>query len=238
MSWFANLVGRKEQPKEQPKVPTQEMSFGYDVAKRNTVVEMNDMQKKMVKTTSKYISELDKYKEIQKFNKQLSKSYIANLNIIVDVSKILNMYMETIDVIRTQISRAEQALGKPLDAQELSYLSDMTKENIMQLSKKFFEETGKLQTMYSKNPEYKNESDKLNIARTNFESTMTQLTRETNPKLGSLLAANSGVASSSSQPQPQPPVKLYGGVSQIKKNKSNKKSNKKSNNKSKKTNNK
>ena len=91
----------------------------------------------------------------------MTKGYIANLDIMVDVSKLLNMYLETFELIRTQVDRAEKALGKPLDAEELSYLAVITKENIQNLAKSFLAESSKLQNLFSKNPEYQNEAQHL-----------------------------------------------------------------------------
>lgn len=171
MSWFSSAS-------DQPKNTT----FGYDIEKKNTVIEMREVGKKLEKTTTKYIGELDKYKEIQKFNKQLTKGYIANLDIMVDVSKLLNMYMETFEVIRTQVDRAEKALGKPLDADELSYLAVITKENIQNLAKSFLSESGKLQNLFSRNPEYQNEAQHLasaqNGIKDTFQSWASTTTRE------------------------------------------------------------
>jgi hypothetical protein len=165
-SWFSGIMG--QQPKKE------ETTFGYNIDKKNTVSEMHNMKTKMVKTTSNYIGELSKYKEIAKFNKQLSKSYIANLDIIVDVSKVLNMYMETFEVVRSQIERAEQALGKKLDAEDLGYLSEITKENIAALSKNFMTETEKLRLLFGKNPEYSRETAKLVNSQTEFKNSIAQ----------------------------------------------------------------
>lgn len=165
MSWLNSLIGQ-----EKPKV--QGATLGYNIDKKETVAEMYNMQKKMEKTTTRYIGELDKYREIAKFNKQLSRSYIANLDIMVDVSKVLNMYMETLEVIRKQISRAEEALGKPLDANELAYLSQITQDQIANLSKNFFAETGKLQSLFSKSPDYRAEANKLATSQAEFKNTL------------------------------------------------------------------
>ena len=161
--------------------------FGYNLEKKNTVTEIREVGKKLEKTTTKYIGELDKYKEIQKFNKQLTKGYIANLDIMVDVSKLLNMYLETFELIRTQVDRAEKALGKPLDAEELSYLAVITKENIQNLAKSFFAESGKLQTLFSRNPEYQNEAQHLATAQTGIKDTF-QSWASTTAKASQLLA--------------------------------------------------
>jgi hypothetical protein len=178
MSWFSRS---SDQPKD--------TTFGYNLEKKNTVTEIREVGKKLEKTTTKYIGELDKYKEIQKFNKQLTKGYIANLDIMVDVSKLLNMYLETFELIRTQVDRAEKALGKPLDAEELSYLAVITKENIQNLAKSFLSESGKLQGLFSRNPEYQNEAQHLAAAQNGIKETFQSWASTTN-KASQLLAGD------------------------------------------------
>lgn len=190
MSWFSST---SDQPKD--------TTFGYNLEKKNTVTEIREVGKKLEKTTTKYIGELDKYKEIQKFNKQLTKGYIANLDIMVDVSKLLNMYLETFELIRTQVDRAEKALGKPLDAEELSYLAVITKENIQNLAKSFLSESGKLQSLFSRNPEYQNEAQHLATAQTGIKDTF-QSWASTTAKATQLLA---GEKAGQQQMQPLQP---------------------------------
>ena len=191
MSWFSST---SDQPKD--------TTFGYNLEKKNTVTEIREVGKKLERTTTKYIGELDKYKEIQKFNKQLTKGYIANLDIMVDVSKLLNMYLETFELIRTQVDRAEKALGKPLDAEELSYLAVITKENIQNLAKSFFAESGKLQTLFSRNPEYQNEAQHLATAQNGIKDTF-QSWASTTAKASQLLAGEKAGQQQMQSLQPQ-----------------------------------
>lgn len=176
MSWLFGPAAR----------PADSTTFGYNIEKKDTVAQMHGIKDRMKTTTNKYIGELDKYKEVARFNKQLSKSYIANLDVMVDVSKILNMYVETIEFIKKQIERAEQALGKPLDANDLAYLSQLTKENINTLYTKFFEETNKLSQLFANNPEFRPELERVQKAQTEMRGTP-ELASNVTGKLGAIL---------------------------------------------------
>lgn len=61
-------------------------------SKDNIKAEIDRMQGSIVKTSKTYQDNLKKYKEIAKLNQQLTKSYVANLNVIADVSELLNSY--------------------------------------------------------------------------------------------------------------------------------------------------
>jgi hypothetical protein len=176
MSFFG--IGRTADPSS---------TLGYTIDKKDTTAQMQNLKANFSRTTNKYINEYDKYKEIAKFNKQLSKSYLANLEVMVDVSKMLNMYIETIEYIKEQVKRAEAALGKPLDASDLTELSRLTKENINVLSNQFIEETIKLENLFGKNPEYRNEYDRVVRAREEIKPTPT-LASETVERVNNIIS--------------------------------------------------
>ena len=60
MSWFSSTSDQSK-----------DTTFGYNLEKKNTVTEIREVGKKLEKTTTKYIGELDKYKEIQKKRQSL-----------------------------------------------------------------------------------------------------------------------------------------------------------------------
>lgn len=145
--------------------PDPSSTFGYSIEKKDTAATMNNVKSRMAVNTTKYIGELNKYKEVAEFNKKISKSYVANLSVMVDVSKMLNMYVETIDFIKMQIKRAEEALGRPLDVGDLEHLNMLTRENISVLYNQFIGETSKLEKLFGENPEYRAEAARLMAAK-------------------------------------------------------------------------
>lgn len=143
------------------KSPDPSSTFGYSIDKKDTVASINNVKSRMAVNTTKYIGELNKYREIAEFNKKISKSYVANLSVMVDVSKMLNMYVETIEFIKTQIKRAEEALGRPLEVGDLEHLTMLTRENISVLYNQFIGETNTLKKLFGDNPEYAAETARL-----------------------------------------------------------------------------
>ncbi len=101
-------------------------------------------------TMLKNKTELKKYRELSKFNEQLSQSYVANLRIIVDISNLLNSYNEFFELFKTRLAEIDQELGIPISSDDFDYLRRLTTEQMGQLNNVFKNETMNLKKMYSK----------------------------------------------------------------------------------------
>lgn len=123
-------------------------------------VQITEIQQSMRKNTEKYKQILEKYKSIQDMNKQLTSRYVKNLEIILDVSKILNMYMETFDTIREEISKNSDMLS-PLSVEDLSYIENATSNSVKSLSNTLLTEINKLEGLLEKNKGFSKESEHL-----------------------------------------------------------------------------
>lgn len=130
--------------------------------------EIGKMQGSIVKTSKSYTENIKKYKEIAKLNEQLTKSYIANLKVIVDVSELLNSYSTVFKSLKDEFSKMEAALGKPLDITDFEYLSNLTKDKIETLNLEFMKQSDNLKKMYSQygKPE---ELDRVLMAQSNVQ---------------------------------------------------------------------
>lgn len=123
-------------------------SFGV-LSKEGLPSDLEAVKGSIVKTNKKYREEFSKYRDIARFNQQLSNSYIRNLEAMVDVSKVLNYYVEIINVIRDEYAKNEELLGpsllKPAD---ISYLEKLTRSKIDELNQNFMLESEKLKKLY------------------------------------------------------------------------------------------
>lgn len=130
--------------------------------------EINKMQGSIVKTSRNYTENIKKYKEIAKLNEQLTKSYIANLKVIVDVSELLNSYSSVFKSLKDEFSKMEAALGKPLDVADFEYLTNLTKNKIETLNTEFIKQSDNLKKLYSQygKPE---ELDRVLMAQSNVQ---------------------------------------------------------------------
>lgn len=118
-------------------------------SKDNIKAEIDKMQGSIVKTSKTYQDNLKKYKEIAKLNQQLTRSYVANLKVIADVSELLNSYSGVFVSLKSEFGKMEEALGKPLDITDFEYLQSITKSRIDDLNTEFVKQTDGLKKLYA-----------------------------------------------------------------------------------------
>jgi hypothetical protein len=125
-------------------------TFGIKVNSVNGIpADIESVKGSIVKTNKQYREEISKYKEIAKFNQQISNGYIKNLEAMVDISRVLNYYIEIFTVLRDEFEKNEKELGNSLKTEDISYLENITRSKIDQLNTTFFAETEKLKKIYS-----------------------------------------------------------------------------------------
>lgn len=115
--------------------------------------EISKMQTSISKASNNYQNNIKKYKEVAKFNQHLTRSYMANLKVIVDVSELLNSYASVFTSLKTEFGKMDSALGKGLDLADFEYLQNLTKSKIDDLNLQFTKQSEglkKLYTMYGK----------------------------------------------------------------------------------------
>jgi hypothetical protein len=111
--------------------------------------EIQNMQGSIVKTSRTYQDNIKKYKEIAKFNQQLTKSYVENMKVIVDVSELLNSYANVFSSLRDEFGKMEEAMGKPLDFSDFQYLENLTKNKIETLNSEFQKQSEGIKKLYA-----------------------------------------------------------------------------------------
>jgi hypothetical protein len=137
MSWFFK-------PKSNEKI------LGTTLGNQESIkAEIDKMQGSIVKTSKTYQDNIKKYKEIARLNQQLTKSYVANLKVIADVSELLNSYSSVFSSLKTEFGKMEGALGKPLDISDFDYLQSLTRSKIDTLNTEFIKQTDGLKKLYA-----------------------------------------------------------------------------------------
>lgn len=132
-------------PKQQ-----QSNSFGYRLSgTAGLPADLESMKGNIITANKKYREELTKYREIAKFNQQLSNSFIKNLEAMVDVSRVLNYYVEIFSLFKDEFEKNEALIGTSLKTSDIGYLEKLTRGKIDDLNNKFMTETEKLKKMYS-----------------------------------------------------------------------------------------
>jgi hypothetical protein len=132
--------------KPQPDNKTLGVTLGN---KEGIKAEIDKMQGSIVKTSKNYQDNIKKYKEIAKFNQHLTRSYIANMRVIVDVSELLNSYSSVFTSLKDEFGKMETAMGKSLDIGDFEYLHNLTKNKIENLNSEFTKQAEGLKRLYA-----------------------------------------------------------------------------------------
>ena len=137
MSWFFK-------PKRDAK------PLGVDLGGKNGIkAEIEKMQGTIKKTSRTYQNDIKKYKEVAKLNEHLTKSYVANLKVIVDVSELLNSYTGVFNSMKEEFSKMETAAGRPLELSDFNYLENLTKSKMEDLNSEFSKQAVGLRRLYA-----------------------------------------------------------------------------------------
>jgi hypothetical protein len=134
--------------------------------------QLHELKGRVEKTMNKNKNELQNYRELSKFNEQLSRSYVANLKIIVDISKLLNGYNEFFDMFKSKLAEIDQELAIPISSDDFDYMRRLTTEQLVQLNDTFKKETGNLKRLYSRYGRQREFND-VDVAEKLFDRTKT-----------------------------------------------------------------
>lgn len=115
----------------------------------NIKAEIANMQGNIVKTSKAYRDNIKKYKDIAKFNQHLTKSYVNNMKVIVDVSELLNSYASVFNSLRDEFGKMEAAVGKTLNITDFEYLENLTQDKIESLNAEFQKQAHGIKKLYA-----------------------------------------------------------------------------------------
>lgn len=111
--------------------------------------EIDKMQGSIVKASRGYQNNIKKYKDIAQFNQHLTRSYVANMKVIVDVSELLNSYTGVFNSLKDEFAKMEEAMGRQLDKSDFEYLESLTKSKMEQLQNEFNKQASGIKKLYA-----------------------------------------------------------------------------------------
>jgi hypothetical protein len=103
------------------------------------------------RTLDKNKTELKQLKDVLAFNKTLSDSYLANLKAVVEMSRMLHVYNDVFEVLRTKFTDLDDELGNGLKQEDFEHIRNLTSDKIAQLNRFFESETKELSKVYKAN---------------------------------------------------------------------------------------
>lgn len=126
-------------------------TLGYKVNTADGInTEFETIKGTIQKTSKKYREEITKYKEIAKLNEKISAGYLKNLDAMIDVSRILNYYVEIFNILKVELEQNERVIGETsLKVEDIGYLERLTRNKVDELNNKFMNETEQLKKLYT-----------------------------------------------------------------------------------------
>ncbi len=133
--------------------------------------EIDKMQGSIVKASRGYQNNIKKYKDIAQFNQHLTRSYVANMKVIVDVSELLNSYTSVFNSLKDEFAKMEAAMGRQLDKTDFDYLESLTKSKMEELQTEFNKQANGIKKLYAQygKPE---ELNRILLAQTDMQKAL------------------------------------------------------------------
>lgn len=133
--------------------------------------EIDKMQGSIVKASRGYQNNIKKYKDIAQFNQHLTRSYVANMKVIVDVSELLNSYTSVFNSLKDEFAKMEEAMGRQLDKTDFEYLESLTKSKMEELQTEFNKQASGIKKLYAQygKPE---ELNRILLAQTDMQKAL------------------------------------------------------------------
>jgi hypothetical protein len=130
--------------------PKDKKTLGVNLGNGDGIkAEIDKMQGSIVKASRGYQNNIKKYKDIAQFNQHLTKSYVANMKVIVDVSELLNSYTGVFNSLKDEFSKMEEAMGRQLDKADFDYLETLTKSKVEELQTEFNKQSNGIKKLYA-----------------------------------------------------------------------------------------
>lgn len=130
--------------------PKDKKPLGVNVGSGDGIkAEIDKMQGSIVKASRGYQNNIKKYKDVAQFNQHLTRSYVANMKVIVDVSELLNSYTSVFNSLKEEFSKMEEAMGRQLDKADFDYLESLTKSKMEELQTEFNKQANGIKRLYA-----------------------------------------------------------------------------------------
>jgi hypothetical protein len=128
-----------------------------------------------------------KFQELARFNKQLTEGYIKNVNVIVDIGSLLNVYNSVFATLMNVIKEFDTELSKDIDPAQIAHIQALTERSLGRVSDFFHKDVNNVKNLMEMMGE-KEMIVNLNSAAAHFEATQSKvpevLTALRNPSVG------------------------------------------------------
>lgn len=130
----------------------------------STQKKVDKIKKVFAATQEKTEKTLIEYQELAKFTNELSKSYINNLHVIIDIRGLLSTYNDLLDHILSHLNTFDETLNNGLNNQDIIELKNLTLDKLEEVKQTFNKNLSTVSNALT-NPDLLKEVD-LNIVNT------------------------------------------------------------------------
>lgn len=122
------------------------LTFG---ANKNILKQLEEVQERLQRSQTLSQDYNMKYKELSRFNMMISEGYVNNLNVIVDLSRVLSEYKDTMDEVIKTMKKFDEMLFKDLENVNVEHLKDLTLQSLQNIDVFFKSDVDKIRGLFS-----------------------------------------------------------------------------------------
>lgn len=141
--------------------------------------QVDSLKEAWKESTERQIEHANKFNELVKYAETVSESYIHSVNVILDVTKLLNAYNDLLLLISADLAKLNSVFSESLKADDIARLRNETLKKIDEINNSFNEDFLKIKERISKvdgeNPALK----ELNTIQARTKSIDTETLRNT-----------------------------------------------------------
>lgn len=147
-------------------------SLSY-LPQKSIIKQLDEVREKVSKTqelTAKYNKRME---EINKLNKLLVSGYVNNLNVIVDLSKLVAEYKDTLNEVLTVLQKFDDLILKDIEEGDIEHIRALTDEKLQQVNDFFKKDVEGIKSILTSLGRGDLIS-RINTSSTNFKNTYNQ----------------------------------------------------------------
>lgn len=123
--------------------------FGFlsTTPSKSILKQLEDVREKVLKTqelTGKYNKRME---ELNKLNKVLTSGYVNNLRIVVDLSKLVTEYRDTINEVINVMKKFDEMILKDIQNTDIEHVKELTNTKLVEVNEFFQKDVENVKTL-------------------------------------------------------------------------------------------
>lgn len=119
------------------------------VPSSTAIQQLQELEQKIENTKQLTKSYNAKFQELARFNKLLTDGYLKNVNVIVDIGSLLNVYNSVFSKLMSVIKEFDSELAKDIDPAQVAHIQELTEKSIGRVAEFFQKDVESVKTVMS-----------------------------------------------------------------------------------------